>query len=135
MVGPSVIRRERLARRTRVDRSEWTRQVLQVLQGVTNGVVKRIVRLRLDVHAHHVEAGAVVADRRATGATEEVEQQRACHRLATFRRGARMLSRSAAVISEADWTSTPACRSAVSTRAFVRSSEIASVQSSREAGA
>lgn len=35
---------------------------------------KWVVRLRFDVHAHHVETGAVVAHRRTASSTEQIEQ-------------------------------------------------------------
>src|SRR5437660_804150 len=41
--------------------------------------LERIVRLRLDVYADHVEACAAVAHRRAASAAEEIEQPGLAH--------------------------------------------------------
>ena len=38
-----------------------------------------VPRLRLDIHAHHLEPGAVVAHARSTGTAEEVEQSGLAH--------------------------------------------------------
>ena len=73
---PQVVRAaERLARRAGMDRVEIAQRVLQRIALVE---LEGVVRLRLDVHAHHVEARPVVAHRRSAGAAEQVEEPRAC---------------------------------------------------------
>ena len=46
----------------------------QKVQCVTLAKRERVVRLRLDVHAHHLEARPVVPHGRAAGSAEEVEE-------------------------------------------------------------
>ena len=63
-----------LARRARVDRVEAVQRKRERVGLVE---LERVVRLRLDVHAYHVEARPVVADGRAPGSAEQVEEDRA----------------------------------------------------------
>ncbi len=48
----------------------------ELLERIRFNELERIVRLGLDVHAHHVEASAVVADSCTASAAEEIEQPR-----------------------------------------------------------
>src|SRR5580765_3426793 len=63
-----------LAGRARVDRIYATPPSQR--ESVLLCELERVVRLRLDVDADHVEPGAVVAHGRAAGAAEQVEQPR-----------------------------------------------------------
>src|SRR3990167_5379473 len=47
-----------------------------IVEGIPLHELERIVRLRLVIHTDHVEPGPVVADRRAAGAAEQVEEAR-----------------------------------------------------------
>jgi hypothetical protein len=48
-------------------------QYQQSINGIAPHKRERVMLLRLDVHAHDIEASAVVAHRRAASATEQVE--------------------------------------------------------------
>ena len=64
-----------------MDGVERTRhEVREVFDGVPKNERTGVVRLAAVVHAHHVEPGAHVADGRAAGTAEQVQQTRAAHR-------------------------------------------------------
>src|SRR5262245_35825266 len=78
---PDVVRDGvRLARRRCMDRDKWMRvtdgQSAEIVERVGLLKPERVVRLRLDVDADHVEADGLVAHRGTAGAAEEIEQAR-----------------------------------------------------------
>ena len=60
----------RLARRARMDHVEALQRVRECVRLVE---LKGKIGLRIDVHAHNLEAGSVVAHGRTARATEEVK--------------------------------------------------------------
>jgi hypothetical protein len=69
-----------------MDRVEADQRTSAHRQHVDLVELERVVRLRDDVDADDVEAGSVVAHRRAAGATEEIEQPRSHGFVTAFRK-------------------------------------------------
>src|SRR5947209_1610488 len=60
----------------------WATGPVEIFHRIGLVELERVMRLRHDIYADHVEASAVIAHGRAAGAAEQVEQARTAHRRA-----------------------------------------------------